>query len=259
MYLSFSKIWQSELQMRIKCDLLSSSGYSPNEIQRQNRITQRIIANFLERKLFPYRRPQHQVPTIDEILPLTTEQPRLHKQRTALDLFNKIKNYKSEERNQEDDEETEEEVEDLLAKSEDYYDDADAAADYSDSSDTNNQSISLRTGRGGGTGAYNGRNYDEYDEYPGFADSNNNYDSESLQSVESEHLDSFYRSKKHKLFHLDADFFEGRSLNSGGGVEYYHLTNIPRAFLRLSWGFVCKRTDNLNAKCLLVRACRKIG
>lgn len=32
----------------------------------------------MERKLFPYRRPQHQVPSIDEILPLTTEAPIKH-------------------------------------------------------------------------------------------------------------------------------------------------------------------------------------
>lgn len=29
----------------------------------------------MERKLFPYRRPRQQVPSIDEILPLTTEAP----------------------------------------------------------------------------------------------------------------------------------------------------------------------------------------
>lgn len=55
--------------------LVSSPGYSQSEIQRQNRITQRIIANFLERKLFPYRRPQHEVPTIDEILPVPAKDP----------------------------------------------------------------------------------------------------------------------------------------------------------------------------------------
>ncbi|XP_055707233.1 C-type mannose receptor 2 isoform X1 [Phlebotomus papatasi] len=46
-----------------------------SEIVRQNRITQRIIANFLERRLFPHRRPQQSIPTIDEILPLTTQSP----------------------------------------------------------------------------------------------------------------------------------------------------------------------------------------
>lgn len=46
------------------------------ELERQNNITQRIFANYLERKLFPHRKPQHKIPTIDEILPKTTNRPR---------------------------------------------------------------------------------------------------------------------------------------------------------------------------------------
>lgn len=38
------------------------------EIQRQNQITQKIIQNYLERKLFPNRRPQHSAPSVDEII-----------------------------------------------------------------------------------------------------------------------------------------------------------------------------------------------
>lgn len=30
----------------------------------------------MERKLFPHRKPQHKIPTIDEILPKTTNRPR---------------------------------------------------------------------------------------------------------------------------------------------------------------------------------------
>lgn len=43
-------------------------GHDVREIQRQNRITQQIITNYLERKLFPNRRPQHQAPSVDEII-----------------------------------------------------------------------------------------------------------------------------------------------------------------------------------------------
>lgn len=38
------------------------------EIQRQNRITQQIITNYLERKLFPNRRPHNNAPSVDEII-----------------------------------------------------------------------------------------------------------------------------------------------------------------------------------------------
>lgn len=66
--------------------LIKSAGNQLREIQRQNRITQQIVQNYLERKLFPYRRPQHQVPSIDEILPLTTEAPiKYNKQREIKD------------------------------------------------------------------------------------------------------------------------------------------------------------------------------
>lgn len=46
------------------------------ELERQNRITQQIFANYIERRLFPHRRPQQKVPTIDDILPTSTELPR---------------------------------------------------------------------------------------------------------------------------------------------------------------------------------------
>lgn len=48
----------------------TSIGNDVREIQRQNRITQQIITNYLERKLFPNRRPQHHAPSIDEIIQL---------------------------------------------------------------------------------------------------------------------------------------------------------------------------------------------
>lgn len=44
------------------------------EIQRQNRITASIVANYLERRLFPFKRPSHRLPTVDEILPAALPQ-----------------------------------------------------------------------------------------------------------------------------------------------------------------------------------------
>lgn len=38
-------------------------------MQRQNRITAQIVANYLERKLFPFKPPSQRLPTVDEILP----------------------------------------------------------------------------------------------------------------------------------------------------------------------------------------------
>lgn len=50
------------------------------EIERQNTITAQILENFLERRLFPNKKPTHRLPTLDEILPQpattsTTELP----------------------------------------------------------------------------------------------------------------------------------------------------------------------------------------
>lgn len=160
------------------------------------------------------------MPTIDEILPLTTEKPPaarrgfLNRQKSALELFHKIKSYKSEEQSPEDDEAARSDEEDKI-KIEDYYDYGDdVAAGDSDKSGDNRahnltELLSPRTERGGGlkSGAY-----DDYGDYSDNVHLVNSFDVESLQSVESEHLDSFYRSKKHKLsLHLlDTDYDEGR-------------------------------------------------
>lgn len=50
-------------------------GIGDEEIQRQNRITAQIVANYLERRLFPFKRPTHRLPTVDEILPTTALLP----------------------------------------------------------------------------------------------------------------------------------------------------------------------------------------
>lgn len=48
-------------------------GIDEDEIQRQNRITAQIVANYLERRLFPFKLPTHRLPTVDEILPTTSQ------------------------------------------------------------------------------------------------------------------------------------------------------------------------------------------
>lgn len=53
---------------------LPSDKLGEKEIQRQNRITARIVANYLERRLFPFKRPTHRLPTVDEILPAASPQ-----------------------------------------------------------------------------------------------------------------------------------------------------------------------------------------
>lgn len=53
-------------------------GIGDEEIQRQNRITAQIVANYLERRLFPFKRPSHRLPTVDEILPTTSQQLNQH-------------------------------------------------------------------------------------------------------------------------------------------------------------------------------------
>ncbi|KAL7049977.1 hypothetical protein ACKWTF_003927 [Chironomus riparius] len=46
-----------------------------HEVQRQNKITEQILTSFLERKLYPNRKPRPG-PTLDDILPLETRPTR---------------------------------------------------------------------------------------------------------------------------------------------------------------------------------------
>lgn len=55
-------------------------GIDDQEIQRQNRITAQIVASYLERRLFPLKRPSNRLPTVDEILPPTLTQQQLNQQ-----------------------------------------------------------------------------------------------------------------------------------------------------------------------------------
>lgn len=57
------------INIKKKYDKWYFLGIGEDEVQRQNRITAQIVANYLERKLFPYKRPTQRLPTVDEILP----------------------------------------------------------------------------------------------------------------------------------------------------------------------------------------------
>lgn len=66
---------------------VSVLGIDDKEIQRQNRITAQIVANYLERRLFPFKRPTNRLPTVDEILPSALTQ-QAHGQPNALNHDN---------------------------------------------------------------------------------------------------------------------------------------------------------------------------
>lgn len=216
--------------------LLSSPGDSQNEIQRQNRITQRIIANFLERRLFPFRRPQNDVPTIDEILPAPTKDPpkikygeygggggrKRFRPKTAIDLLRGRAGFKpshpkyksansssgSEEAG-EDQDKTNDSVEDYF--DEDY-------ADAVNQEEANYDNYDVEDGSSTGDNSTTEdltRDRDLFDA-AGIGAVLGDYDDvESLQTVESEHFNSFYRNQNKRYsggnrFYLDDDFYEGR-------------------------------------------------
>lgn len=64
--------------------LFSGSSDDYHEIQRQNKITEQILANFFERKFFPNRKPRP-APTIDEILPVESRPSRSNKHHQSRD------------------------------------------------------------------------------------------------------------------------------------------------------------------------------
>ena len=79
-------------------------------MERQNRITQQIFANYIERRLFPNRRSQQKVPTIDDILPTTpapTPPRRLHSKSARRNAGRQFsKRPKTDDDGKDDDEET---------------------------------------------------------------------------------------------------------------------------------------------------------
>ncbi|XP_029730572.2 collectin-10 [Aedes albopictus] len=148
------------------------------EIQRQNLITQKILQRYLERRLHPERKPQIRVPSVDEILPkpLPPGSVRDVRQQNATlsgnpllkgtaagsrySLFNDYNN-KQYESLDGDEESMQHRGQGLIG--EDYDDDGEG-------------------------------DLDQYEDLGGSLD-NDHIDIESLQSGESEHVDSFYRDK----------------------------------------------------------------
>lgn len=68
-------IYEFKTTKNTKNDKWHFLGIGEDELQRQNRITAQIVANYLERKLFPYKRPTQRLPTVDEILPTMRQPP----------------------------------------------------------------------------------------------------------------------------------------------------------------------------------------
>ncbi|XP_050073966.1 uncharacterized protein LOC126561704 [Anopheles maculipalpis] len=143
------------------------------EIQRQNLITQKILQRYLERRLHPGRKPQIRVPSVEEILPkpfspLASVRDVRQQNQTAsnesggsrYDLFN-VRNGRQYNRTEEDG----------SGQDEQYNDEETGGEDYREE-----------------------RDLDQYDDL-GESFDNDRYDIESLQSGESEHVDSFYRDK----------------------------------------------------------------
>ncbi|XP_052860818.1 mucin-17-like isoform X2 [Anopheles cruzii] len=151
------------------------------EIQRQNLITQKILQRYLERRLHPGRKPQIHVPSVEEILPkpfasLPSERNVRQQNQSAeaapgasssnssassesrYDLFNGRNG-----RQYDPDDE---------ANRDPQYDEGDD--DYRDEAS---------------------RDLDQYDELSAALADSDRFDIESLQSGESEHVDSFYRDK----------------------------------------------------------------
>uniref|UniRef100_A0A903Z029 Uncharacterized protein n=1 Tax=Anopheles minimus TaxID=112268 RepID=A0A903Z029_9DIPT len=144
------------------------------EIQRQNLITQKILQRYLERRLHPGRKPQIRVPSVEEILPkpfsplASVRDVRQQNETNAssenggsrYDLFNG-RNGRQYNRTEEDGGNQDEQYNDEETGGEDYREE---------------------------------RDLDQYDDL-GDSFDNDRYDIESLQSGESEHVDSFYRDK----------------------------------------------------------------
>lgn len=147
------------------------------EIQRQNLITQKILQRYLERRLHPNRKPQIRVPSVEEILP---------KPFTSLAAERNVR-----QQNQSNSEGSSGSSNSTGARydlfdgqngrqygngdSEDQYGDEDGDGDYRDEPSRDD--------------------LDQYDDLGDGLNDNDRYDIESLQSGESEHVDSFYRDK----------------------------------------------------------------
>ncbi|XP_058837487.1 collectin-10 [Topomyia yanbarensis] len=140
------------------------------EIHRQNLITQKILQRYLERRLHPERKPQIRVPSVDEILArsLASSSVRGTRQQNQ----NATSLYKS----------TSGSRYNLFGEY--------SSKLYDEEQGDRNQ--------GQNDEDYEGeRELDPYDDLGSSLD-NDHIDVESLQSGESEHVDSFYRDKSYR-------------------------------------------------------------
>lgn len=66
-------------KLNLKCIIIAGTGTSDLdawELARQNRITQQILQNYLEKKLFPHLHRATRVPSVWEILPTGARRPK---------------------------------------------------------------------------------------------------------------------------------------------------------------------------------------
>lgn len=132
------------------------------EIERQNTITAQILENFLERRLFPNKRPTHRLPTLDDILPRTTTTERP----TPPPWLRRLRNG-------------------TMPSAPSSFDDASEETD----GDVDGESV-----------AYDDENFGDDGGGLGSSEEDYNYrDSESLQSVESEHVDRYLESFRRRI------------------------------------------------------------
>ncbi|XP_065090161.1 uncharacterized protein LOC135711284 [Ochlerotatus camptorhynchus] len=153
------------------------------EIQRQNLITQKILQRYLERRLHPERKPQIHVPSVDEILPKSlppgsvrdVRQQNATMSGTGSSLLKGTAGSRYS----------------LLSE----YNDGDE-----ESGQQRHQQDDEEYADGEG-------DLDQYGDLGGPLD-NDHIDIESLQSGESEHVDSFYRDKSYRqrASQLSADY-----------------------------------------------------
>ncbi|KAL9699357.1 hypothetical protein quinque_002798 [Culex quinquefasciatus] len=138
------------------------------EIQRQNLITQKILQRYLERRLHPERKPQIHVPSVDEILAKSLASGSVRDTRTSQNESMSSGQGSS----------------------------SSSSSRYSLFDEYSGGQLDSETGEDPTEEEFD-RDLDQYDDLGGSLD-NDHIDVESLQSGESEHVDSFYRDKSYR-------------------------------------------------------------
>lgn len=138
------------------------------EIQRQNLITQKILQRYLERRLHPERKPQIHVPSVDEILAKSLANGSVRDTRTSQNESMSSGQGSS----------------------------SSSSSRYSLFDEYSGGQLDSETGEDPTEEEFD-RDLDQYDDLGGSLD-NDHIDVESLQSGESEHVDSFYRDKSYR-------------------------------------------------------------